>query len=173
VRQPRAVLALILVLLPLLSACAGLPNCDLRVVRLLYLEPGDAEVSLPETWLARRCSGILTLGDSAALSTTAASYPTAGLLIHREMAGVLAEPWLAEEFETGRPLMVLDMNMSEFDNAAPFVRLPVMRPVRRPGEMLWAGVCRREQGIRSTVTAFDNTASLITWSAACWASQQR
>lgn len=153
----------------LLSACtARAPGCDLSAVHLIYLEPPGASPTLAEPWLARRCAGILTVTDGAALAAAAEAAPGALLLVHREAAPVLAEPWMTEAYAAGSPIAALDMSMSEFDAAAPFVRVPVMAPVRRPGQLLWAGVCQREGQMSALVSPLtDGVAALLAWGAQC------
>lgn len=145
-------------------------SCELAAVRLVYLEPLDTPPAstLPESWLARRCLGVITATDPAEVPSLLAAAPTAALMVNRGAAAVLAEEWVAIAYEDElRPIIGLDMSMSELDSAAPFIRAPVLNPIRRPGQLLWAGACRHSQGERRTTQQFTSTKLLLEWSASC------
>lgn len=144
-------------------------DCHLATVRLVYLEPVDTPPggTLPENWIARRCLGIVTVADAAEVPPLLSVSPTVAFMVHRSAVSVLEQQWIAREYEEHRPIIGLDMSMSELDSAAPFVRAPVLTPVRRPGELIWAGICRHSEGERRTAQRFVSTTQLIEWSTAC------
>jgi len=169
-RSSYIILGFFLLLMLGLVGCNRLASdCELSAVHLVYLEPSDTPPAstLPETWLARRCLGVVTVSDAAEVPSLLAASPTVAFMVNRRAAGVLRQAWAAEAYEAHRPIIGLDMNMSELDTAAPFVRAPVLVPVRRPGELLWAGICRRAKGERRTANRFVSTTQLLEWSAAC------
>lgn len=154
-----------------LAACGqAAPECDLSAVRLVYLEPGDTPpgATLPESWLERRCLGIVTVADPQAVPPLLEVSPGAGVMVNRRAADVLGQPWVAVAYENRRPIIGFDMSVSEMAQAAPFLPALSLKSDRRPGERIWTGFCRRgEDGQRATTQRFASTAHLLSWSADC------